>query len=208
MLLVERIKLGFAYASIAIRIEVFEGRVTARTMGSAGSFHAFRAGAEFTTGRRALTESTFTAAFGATGRAIAIGFRAEFATGRRALAISAATAFGAALRAVAFRATIKTTTGRRALTVAAAFATELRRRSLTVATTFATEFGRRSLTVATTRATIVWSGKFRASVAATIGSVFGPGAGALLGNDNTCETYQTQRAEATANKGRRPGSGC
>ena len=291
----EGIELGFTYASIPVAVEVTEGRGTSRTMGPARSFHPFRAGAEFATGRGTLaitatatfrptvravaiaaaiklatgrrtlaitatatfgttgravtfgaavklatgrgtlTETTFAMPFGTTLRTIGIGFRTKFATGRRTLAITTAfrptgravaiaaaikvatgrwalmvataTTFGTALRSVAFGATIKLATGRGALAVTTAFR-PTGRRSLAITATFTTEFVGWSLPVATTFTTIIGPGEFRATIAAAVGTVFRPGAGGLLGNDDASETDESQRAEATGDKCRRPGSGC
>jgi hypothetical protein len=165
VLLVEGVELRFRYASVAIAIEVTEGRGPTRTAGSTGAFHAFGSGTEVTTGRRALAvASTFTTAFGATGRSITVGFGTEVTTGRRTLAVASTftTTFGATGRSITVGFGTEVATGRRTLAVASAFGatgwaiaigigTEVTTgwRTLAVATAFTTAFGAtgRSITI-------------------------------------------------------------
>jgi hypothetical protein len=107
----EGLELGFRYAAIAIRVEVFEGRGTTRATGTARSFHAFRTWAEITTGRRTLAESTV-AAFTTTGRAITFTVAVKLATGRRALTESTVVTLRASFHAVAFGAAVEIAAGR------------------------------------------------------------------------------------------------
>ncbi len=140
----EGIELGFGYAPVAIRVKILEGRRTTSATGTARSFHTFRSGAEFTTGRRSLAEialATFTAAL----HSVAFGAAVKITTGRRSLAEVTVATFTATLHSVAFGAAVKITAGRRSLAVAAiaTFTTTRRAVSVTVAIELAT--GRRTL---------------------------------------------------------------
>ncbi|MBL7646326.1 MAG: hypothetical protein JNK74_09085 [Candidatus Hydrogenedentes bacterium] len=143
----EGIKLGFRYASVAIRVEILERRRAARATGTTGSFHAFGTGAEIATGRRTLTEIT-TVALRAALHAPTFGATVKFTARRRTLTIPTLAAFGATGRTITFAVAAELTTGWRTLTeVFVALRSALH--GPTVGATIKFTAGRRTLTIPT-----------------------------------------------------------
>lgn len=191
-LLVEGVKLGLRYVSIAVHIEFREGGRTEVASGTTGPVETFRSRTEVaarvkfttfgTTGRTKTFGAAFeitarrrrtlpiTTAFGTTRRAVTFGTAFEITSGRRRRALTITTAFGAALGSVALGAAFEIAAWMVAM-AATAFPTS--GRAIALGATFEITSGRRRRTLSVATAFAVAPGVTLASRARP--TILGPG---------------------------------